>query len=84
MRRLVGRNFARIRREKGLTQEEVADRSGFGQQYLSGLERGRRNPTVVSLYEIAQALGVSPLDLLQPGAEDDESAPQDAETAHRC
>jgi transcriptional regulator with XRE-family HTH domain len=66
MRRLVGRNFARIRREQGLTQEQMADRSGFSQQYLSGLERGRRNPTIVTLYELAQALGVSPLDLLRP------------------
>jgi len=66
MRKLVGRNVARIRREKRLTQEQLAERSGFSQQYLSGLERGRRNPTIVSLYEIAAALGVSPVDLLTP------------------
>lgn len=76
MRKLVGRNFARIRREKGLTQEEVAERSGFGQQHLSGLKRGQRNPTVVSLYEIAQALGVSHLDLLQPASDDSAAQPQ--------
>lgn len=68
MRRLVGRNFARVRREKGLTQEEVEDRSGFSQQYISGLEQGKRNPTVVTLYELAQALGVSHMELLDPGA----------------
>lgn len=66
MRKLVGRNFARLRREKGLTQEQVEERSGFSQQYLSSLERGRRNPTVITLYELAQALGVSHLDLVQP------------------
>lgn len=64
MRRLVGQNFARIRRSKGLTQEEVSELSGFTQQYLSGLEQGRRNLTVVTLYELACALGVSYLDLL--------------------
>lgn len=65
---MVGSNFARVRREKGLTQEQVAERSGFSQQYLSGLERGRRNPTIVSLYELAQALEVDYLDLLKrPG-----------------
>jgi len=64
MRRLVGTNFARVRREKGLTQEQVAELSGFSQQYISGLERGRRNPTIVSIYELAQALGVSHLELL--------------------
>tara|TARA_R110002050_G_scaffold100013_1_gene207285 strand:+ start:522 stop:731 length:210 start_codon:yes stop_codon:yes gene_type:complete len=66
MRKLVGRNFSRIRREKHLTQEEVEARSGFSQQYLSGLERGKRNPTVVTLYELAQALGVSHVDLVKP------------------
>ena len=65
MRALVGRNFARIRREKGLTQEQVEARSGFSQQYLSGLERGKRNPTVITLYELAQALGVSHVELVE-------------------
>jgi transcriptional regulator with XRE-family HTH domain len=64
MRRLVGRNLARIRKANGLTQEALADRSGFSQQYLSGLEQGRRNPTIVTIYELAQALGVHFLDLL--------------------
>jgi transcriptional regulator with XRE-family HTH domain len=66
MRKLVGRNFGRLRRAKGLTQEEIEARSGFSQQYLSGLERGRRNPTVVTLYELARALGVSHVDLVNP------------------
>jgi len=66
MRKLVGRNFARLRQEKKLTQEQVEERSGFSQQYLSGLERGRRNPTVVTLYELAEALGVSHVDLIKP------------------
>ena len=65
MRRLVGANFARLRRDRGLTQEEVAERSGFSQQYISGLERGLRNPTVVTLFELAQALGAFPQDLLE-------------------
>lgn len=64
MRKLVGKNFSRIRRDLGLTQEDVEARSGFSQQYLSGLEQGQRNPTVVTVYELAQALGVSHLDLL--------------------
>jgi transcriptional regulator with XRE-family HTH domain len=67
MRQLVGQNFRKLRERQGLTQEAVADASGFSQQYLSDLERGRRNPTVISLYELAQALGVAPVDLLQVG-----------------
>jgi transcriptional regulator with XRE-family HTH domain len=66
MRRLVGQNVKRVRLEKKLTQEQFSDMSGFSQQYISGLESGHRNPTVVTLYEIAKALGVSPLDLLEP------------------
>ncbi|AVH45670.1 helix-turn-helix domain-containing protein [Agrobacterium tumefaciens] len=66
MRKLVGHNFARLRREKGLTQEDIELRSGYSQQYLSGLERGRRNPTVITLYELAQALGVSHIELVTP------------------
>ncbi len=69
MRELVGRNFARLRREKGLTQEEIEARSGFSQQYLSGLERGQRNPTIITLYERAQALGVSHVDLVKPDSQ---------------
>ena len=65
MRRLVGRNVRRIRQKKGLTQEQFAEVSGFSQQYVSGLENGRRNPTIVTIYELAKALGVSYLDLLR-------------------
>lgn len=64
MRKLVGENFARLRRENGLTQEEVAARSGFSQQYISSLERGRRNPTVITLFELAQALNATPVELI--------------------
>ena len=66
MRRLVGANFARFRRSRGLTQEQVAVKCGFSQQYISGLERGHRNPTVVTLFELAQVVGVSPEELLRP------------------
>ena len=50
-------------------QEQLAERSGLSQQYLSDLERGKRNPTVVTLLELARALGVSHLDLVVPDAE---------------
>lgn len=66
MRKLIGSNFKRLRQLKGLTQEDIEERSGLSQQYLSGLERGKRNPTLVTVYEISQALGVDYLELLQP------------------
>lgn len=70
MRRLIGSNFKRLRLGKGWTQEEFAERSGFSQQYVSGLESGRRNPTIVTVYELAMALDASHLDLLKPDTEE--------------
>ncbi|MGO3934217.1 helix-turn-helix domain-containing protein [Rhodopseudomonas pseudopalustris] len=78
MRRLVGRNFERLRKEKGFTQERFAEASGFTQQYVSGLEQGKRNPTIVTLFHLAAALGVSHVDLVQP---DDESGSERAKPA---
>jgi transcriptional regulator with XRE-family HTH domain len=66
MRKLVGGNVRRARARKGLTQEEFAEKSGFSQQYISDLERGLRNPTVVTLFELAQALDIKPIELLRP------------------
>ncbi|SCD22739.1 hypothetical protein BR141012304_10297 [Brucella inopinata] len=63
---LIGRNFARIRQEKGLTQKQIALQSGFSVQYLSGLEQGYKNPTIETVYALAQALGVSHVNLLMP------------------
>lgn len=69
MRTLLGRNFACLRQEKSLTQEEVEARSGISQQYISSLERGKRNPTVITLYLLAQALGVGHVELVRPDDE---------------
>ncbi|WP_315724785.1 MULTISPECIES: helix-turn-helix transcriptional regulator [unclassified Bradyrhizobium] len=69
MRRLVGRNVLRIRKSKDMTQERLAEVSGFSQQYISGLEKGQRNPTVVTIYELSVALDVDYLDLLKPDAQ---------------
>ncbi|MCP3413627.1 helix-turn-helix domain-containing protein [Bradyrhizobium brasilense] len=69
MRKLVGRNFSRLRKQKGFTQEKFSEASGFTQQYISGLENGRRNPTVVTLFELASALGVSHVALVLPDEE---------------
>ena len=66
MGKLVGRNVLKVRLASGLTQEQLAEKSGHSQQYISGLERGARNPTVVSLFELAQALKVTPVDLIAP------------------
>jgi len=66
MRKVIGSNFARLRKERGLTQEAVAERSGFSQSYIGWLERGRRNPTAISIWMLAQAVDAMPVDLVQP------------------
>ena len=64
MRKLVVDNAAQIRKEKLLTQEALDAKSWLSQQYISGFENGQRNPTIVTLYELACAIEVEHLDLL--------------------
>jgi transcriptional regulator with XRE-family HTH domain len=70
MRKTVGTNFMRLRKARGLTQEQVAEASGYGQNYISSLERGRRNPTVITLFLLAEAVCATPRDLVTPINED--------------
>ena len=58
VRVFVGRNIARLREEKGLKQAAVATALEIDRAYVSGLERGERNPTVVTLWHIAKILDV--------------------------
>ena len=48
-----------LRGEIGLSQDELAHRAGLHRTYVSGVERGVRNPTVTVLDKLAKALGVS-------------------------
>jgi len=58
VRRMVGRNLKRLRIAADLSQAELAERMGVDRAYVSGLELGQRNPTVVTLWHTAKALGV--------------------------
>ena len=61
----VGRNLKHFRQELGLSQEAFAFKAGLHRTYISGIERGVRNPTVLVLQVIASALGVSSAELLK-------------------
>lgn len=65
VRARVGLNVQRARRERGLSQEELAHRAAVHQTYLSGVERGTRNPTILVLDKIARAMDLDPADLLR-------------------
>jgi len=58
VRRMVGRNVKRLRIAAGLSQAGLAERMGVDRAYVSGLELGKRNPTVLTLWHIGKALGV--------------------------
>jgi len=57
--RKLGRNIAKIRKEKGISQEELALRSGIDKSYISHIENGIKNITCYKLFQIAKALNVN-------------------------
>lgn len=61
---LVGRNVRRLRLAADLSQEELAHRAAMNRTYLSDIERGIRNPSLLMLLELATVLGVHPAVLL--------------------
>lgn len=69
IRVVIGRNVRRFRVAKGLTQEELSALCDFDQRYISQVETGQRNLTVLSLHELAQALGTTPVELITPDEE---------------
>ncbi len=58
-----GNHVRSLRKKAGLSQEDVADKAEIHVTYLSGIERGLRNPTVLNLRRLARALGVSTKEL---------------------
>ncbi len=59
VRRRLGLNLKKLREEQGFSQESFADHCGLHRTYISGIERGVRNPTVIILDKIAKALKVA-------------------------
>jgi transcriptional regulator with XRE-family HTH domain len=60
VRRVVGKNVRRYRIEAGLSQDELAAGMGVEEGYVGRLERGGKNPTIVTICHAAEALGVGP------------------------
>ncbi len=67
IRALVGRNVARLRKQRTMKQEPFSEVSGFTQSYLSQIENGRVNLTLLRLHDLAEAFGVHPRELLNEG-----------------
>lgn len=64
VRRRVGLNVRRLREASGRSQEEFAFDAGMHRTYVSGIERGVRNPTVTVLEKLAVALKVTLAELV--------------------
>ena len=59
-----GQRLRSIRIEKGLSQEELAQKAGLHRTYVSSVERGERNISLVNIAKLAAALGLKPSELV--------------------
>ncbi|MDX1922161.1 MAG: helix-turn-helix transcriptional regulator [Alphaproteobacteria bacterium] len=55
----LGENIKKYRLALDLSQEELADKCGFDRTYISMLERGKRNPSLINLIRLAEGLGIN-------------------------
>lgn len=61
--KLAGK-LKRLRKRRGLTQEQLAEAAGIGRSYLARLETARQDPTLSTIEKLAKALKVKPATLL--------------------
>lgn len=55
---IVGRNVRRIRLQRGMTQEQLAFEAEIDLTYVGGIERGKRNPSLMVMARISEALSI--------------------------
>lgn len=60
-----GNRLKALRKEKGLSQEELALKSGLNRPYISGIEKGKRNVSLEVMEKLAEALGVGIGELIE-------------------
>jgi transcriptional regulator with XRE-family HTH domain len=65
LRRIVARNLKRLRKERGLSQEELADLAGLNRNYIGMIERQENAATVDTLETLAEALQVDAVKLIE-------------------
>lgn len=61
----LGNNLKRIRTQKGISQGDISRKLNMDRAYISGIENGKRNPTLSNIEKIAKALDVSVDELLK-------------------
>lgn len=69
LNQVVASNLRRLRKELGISQEDLAEKSGLHRTYVGAIERSERNITLKTLERLAESLGVSPHDLLRDSSD---------------
>lgn len=62
---LIAANIRRLRRQAGLTQEQLAAKAGISTQHLSKVERNASSPTIKTVTALAESLGIEPSELFE-------------------
>lgn len=63
--KLFGSRLAKLRKERGWSQEQLALESGIARSYLGGIERGQRNLALLNICKLADTLGIEPSELMK-------------------
>jgi transcriptional regulator with XRE-family HTH domain len=62
---IFGNNLRKFREHMGISQEELSFRSNLDRSYISLLERGRRKPTINTVFALADQLNVTPSEMIR-------------------
>lgn len=65
LERMFGRILQELRTERGLSQEKLGFESDYHRTYISQLERGQKNPSLKAIFRLAEALGITPSEMIR-------------------
>jgi transcriptional regulator with XRE-family HTH domain len=83
MRKVFGQNLRRYRLAAGLSQEAVAERMGVDRAHVSSMERGQQNVTILTVWQVAQAVKCRSAELLDEDGAENGNMPDPLEKAPR-
>ena len=69
IKRSIGSQIQKIRKAKGLSQEELSEKVGLSSKYISSIERGNENPTLDTFIKLSRALNVGIVELFNYSAD---------------
>jgi transcriptional regulator with XRE-family HTH domain len=59
-----GSVLQQLRKERGVSQEELGSKSGYHRTYISLLERGKKSPSLKTIFQLAKAIDMTPSDII--------------------